>query len=96
MRWFVLSYDLVDDSLACRPPLRDEHLARAGAARDRGELVLAGALGDPPGQALLVFRAADPSVAEGFARSDPYVMNGLFTRWRVEPWAVVIRHRPGE
>jgi uncharacterized protein YciI len=39
---------------------------------------------------LLVFRAADRSVVEAFARSDPYVLAGLVTRWEVRPWTVVI------
>jgi uncharacterized protein YciI len=56
----------------------------------RGELLLGGALGDPPDRALLVFRARDRAVVEDFARSDPYVVAGLVTRWQVRPWAVAI------
>jgi hypothetical protein len=52
--------------------------------------MLAGALGDPPDGALLVFRGETPEVAERFARADPYVTNGLVSQWRVRPWAVVI------
>jgi uncharacterized protein len=37
-----------------------------------------------------VFQGDDPSVAERFAKNDPYVKNGLVTRWRVRPWTVVI------
>jgi uncharacterized protein YciI len=55
---------------------------------------LAGALGMPPDRALIVFRASDCSIAEAFARADPYVVNGLATRWGVEPWAVVIGNEP--
>ncbi len=29
-------------------------------------------------------------MVEEFARNDPYVLNGLVTRWEVRPWAVVI------
>jgi uncharacterized protein len=25
-----------------------------------------------------------------FARADPYVKNGLVTRWRVRPWTTVV------
>jgi hypothetical protein len=35
-----------------------------------------------------VFKAAT-AVAEDFARRDPYVVNGLITRWVVRPWNVV-------
>jgi uncharacterized protein YciI len=50
----------------------------------------------PPDRALLIFRANDASVADAFARADPYVMNGLVTRWEVQPWAVVIGNGPGK
>jgi uncharacterized protein len=39
---------------------------------------------------VLVFRGSSPEVAESFARSDPYVNNGLVTRWRVRKWTTVI------
>ena len=90
----MLRYDLVDDYLQRRTALRDEHLALARAAHERGELVLAGALADPVDQALLVFNAADRSVAEAFARSDPYVVNGLVTHWEARDWTVVIGNDP--
>lgn len=92
---FQLTYDLVDDYLARREPFRAEHLALAHAATLRGELVLAGALADPADQAVLVFEADSPAVAESFARADPYVLNGLVKSWRVRPWRVVIgKHAP--
>jgi len=88
--WWLLQYDLVDDYLARRSAFRDEHLGLASAAHERGELVLAGAFADPADGAALVFRGPDRSVAEDFARADPYVRNGLVTTWRVREWSVVI------
>jgi uncharacterized protein YciI len=90
MTYFALFYDVVDDFLARRTAYREEHLRIAREAHRRGELVLAGALTDPADRALLVFHVADRSVVEEFARNDPYVTNGLVTRWEVRPWAVVI------
>jgi uncharacterized protein YciI len=90
MSYYVLRYDLVDDYLQRRAALREEHLGLARAAFERGELLLAGALADPVDQALLVFSAPDRSAAEEFARVDPYVVNGLVTRWEVRDWTVVI------
>ena len=95
MPYFALTYDVVDDFAARRMPFRPEHLQMARDAQARGELLMAGALGDPPG-ALLVFRAADRSTAERFAKADPYVTQGLVTAWRVRPWTVVIGHDPAE
>jgi uncharacterized protein YciI len=88
--YWVLLYDLVEDYVERRAPLRAEHLGLAQAAQARGELVLAGALDDPPDGAVLVFRSADGSTAEAFATSDPYVREGLVTAWQVRKWNVVI------
>jgi uncharacterized protein YciI len=86
----VLEYALVDDYLDRRPPLREEHLGLARAAHERGELVMAGAFSDPADTALLVFSGEDATTAEQFARADPYVANGLVTRWRVREWTTVV------
>ncbi|HEX9759750.1 MAG TPA: YciI-like protein [Candidatus Acidoferrales bacterium] len=90
MTYFALFYEVVDDYLERRGQYRPQHLQLAKDAQDRGELVLAGALADPADRALLVFRGADKSVAENFARQDPYVVNGLVKRWEVRPWTVVV------
>jgi uncharacterized protein YciI len=90
MNYFALFYDVVEEFVSRRTTYREEHLQRVYEAHRRGELVLAGALTDPVDRALLVFRAADRSVPEEFARQDPYVTSGLVTRWEVRPWAVVI------
>jgi uncharacterized protein len=90
MGWWLLLYDVVDDYLERRAPLRDEHLGLARSAHERGELVLAGALADPPDGAVLVFRGEGPDAAEAFAHADPYVREGLVTSWRVRAWTVVV------
>ena len=90
MSYWILFYDVVPDYLDRRGQFRDEHLGLARAAHDRGELVMAGAFAEPADGAALVFKAADASVAEDFARNDPYVKNGLVTTWRVRAWTVVI------
>lgn len=95
MNYYALFYEVVEDYMARRAEFRDAHLGLANAAHERGELLLAGALGDPDA-ALLVFRAGDKSVAEDFARNDPYVVNCLVTRWEVRPWNVVIGNEPAD
>ena len=87
---YLLIYDLVDDYVVRRAPLRGAHLAQAREAVGRGELVLGGALANPPDGAVLLFRGETPAAAEAFARSDPYVVNGLVTRWRVREWTTVV------
>jgi uncharacterized protein YciI len=88
--YHLLLYELVDDYLERRAALRDEHLALARAAAERGELLLAGALADPPDRAVLVWRVDDPAVVEAFVRADPYVMHGLVTDWEIRSWTVVV------
>jgi uncharacterized protein len=90
--YLVLEYALADDYLERRAALREEHLALAREAHERGDLVLAGALPDPFDRALLVWDA-EPEVVERFAASDPYVVQGLVTSWTVRPWNVVVGGR---
>jgi uncharacterized protein YciI len=87
---YLLSYEYVPDYLARRGEYRDAHLAKAWNSVQQGQLFLGGAVGDPPDSALLVFQSDTPDVAEAFAKSDPYVLNGLVTRWTVKPWKTVV------
>jgi uncharacterized protein YciI len=87
---YLLMYDVVDNYLERRAPLRPAHVAYARAAEARGELVLAGALANPPDGAVFVFVGDSPAAAEAFAAADPYVVNGLVTRWRVREWTTVV------
>ena len=85
---YLLFYDVVPDYVQKREQFRAIHLEKGRAAYERGDLVLAGALADPTAGAILVFRSAE--AAETFARTDPYVANGLVTSWRVRKWATLI------
>lgn len=92
---YLLLYDYVENAVERRAPFREEHLALAREAQERGELIMAGAFADPVDGAALVFRGDTPSVAERFARRDPYVRGGVVTGWRIRPWTVVIGATPG-
>ena len=89
-RLHLLTYDYVEDILERRVPHREAHLAHAGAWRERGAVVMAGAVGDPPHGALFVMDVAEAAEIEGFVAADPYVHAELVTAWRVEPWSVVV------
>ena len=91
MKYFALMYDVVDGFVEKRLPHRPAHLQMIHDAQARGEIVMAGALGEPPDGALIVFRAEGPDVVERFAKADPYVTSGLVRNWRVRPWAVVTK-----
>jgi uncharacterized protein YciI len=94
MNYYALIYELVDDMVNRRAPFREEHLRLAREARERGELILAGALSEPVDSALLVFHVDNKSRVETFARKDPYVLNGLAKKWQVRPWNVVVGNEP--
>ena len=89
MPHYLLLYDFAADYLERRPAFRADHLRLAWDAHARGELVLGGALADPPDGAVVLFDADSPDVARRFAEADPYVKNGLVTRWQVRPWTTV-------
>src|SRR5262245_7405795 len=87
---YLLIYDVVPDYMERRQAFRAEHLALARAAHARGELVLGGALANPVDGAILLCQGDSPAAAEAFAAADPFVRNGLVTRWRVREWTTVI------
>lgn len=95
-RYFALIYYAGPDFVQRRAPFRQAHLEAVFAAHARGELLHGGALGDPATRALLIFRAADRTTAENFAKNDPYVTSGLVERWEVQPWAIVCGLREGD
>src|SRR5260370_37271947 len=93
MNYYALFYEVVDDFVARRAPFRQEHLRLANEARERGEILFAGALAEPA-SALIVFHVEDKTKVESFARKDPYVLNGLVKKWEVRPSNVVVGHEP--
>jgi uncharacterized protein YciI len=91
MKHFLLIYDYVPDYLERRTAFRPAHFALARAAAERGDLFLAGACtdeGTPIG--VLVFKVGDRKAVEDFARADPYVVNGVVTKWQVREWTTVL------
>lgn len=87
---YALFYDYVPDYLERRGAHREQHLALAKAALDRGELLLGGAFASPADGSLIVFDGDSPTVAEDFAKADPFVQNGLVTKWFVREWTTVV------
>ena len=87
---YVLIYDYTPDYLERRAEFRDEHLKLAWASHERGELQLAGVLGEPVDGGLLWFKADSPAVIEAFVASDPYLKAGLISKWRIRPWLTAV------
>src|SRR5947209_1313582 len=85
----ILFYEYVKDIAERRGPHREAHLKRIRAERDAGRILMAGALGDPPHAAAIVFKGVGPDAIEAFAQEDPYVRAGLVSARRVERWNLV-------
>jgi len=91
MKHFILFYDYVADYMEKRGAYRRAHFAHAQAFVESKQIFLAGACtdkNDPIG--VLCFAVEDRAVVEGFARTDPYVLNGLVTAWQVREWTTVV------
>lgn len=87
---YLLFYEIVDNFAERRLPFREAHIAMAWEANRRGELILGGPLADPVDGAVLLFQGDSPAVAEEFARRDPYVTQGLVSRWHVRAWNTAV------
>lgn len=68
------------------------HRARLDEFKQRGVLLMAGPCvneeGRPNGLALGVFTTRE--AAEEFIREDPFIVNGVVGKWRVEAWNEVL------
>lgn len=87
---YILFYKVVENYVEKRAPYREEHLKLIGKAHDNGDLLMAGALAEPADGGVFIFTGESPQAAEDFAKTDPYVLNGLITSWEVRKWTVVI------
>lgn len=93
---YLLIYTYANDYLERRGLFREHHLETIKPLIDRGEVLLGGALSDPFDTGLILFLIPDPTIATAFAASDPYVVNGLVTRWEVRRWVTVVGERAAE
>ena len=85
----ILFYDYVPDIVERRGPFRDAHLALLREWAADGRMLAAGALGDPPAGAIIVFD--DGADVSAYVAADPYVEAGLVSDWWVAPWRVVVQ-----
>ncbi|MBN2089788.1 YciI family protein [candidate division KSB1 bacterium] len=87
---YLLFYEVTPDYAERRKEFRNEHLKLAWEAHEAGELILGGALADSLDGAILLFQGESPEIAERFAKSDPYIKNGLVKKWWVRKWTTVV------
>ena len=88
---YLLFYEKVSDYADRQQPLQAAHRAHIEEAVACGEILLAGNLGTPEeALALLLFQTDSPDSVEAFAKEDPYVTDGVVSRWQVQKWDTVL------
>jgi uncharacterized protein len=81
----VMFYEVTPEGLAKVMENFAAHRERLQVFHDRGELLMAGPLGNPPEGALGIFTTRE--AAEEFVKGDPFVVNGVVSKWRLVEWA---------
>ena len=80
---YVLQYESAEDVRTKAPIHFAAHKARWHEFLDQGTLLMIGTFADLEGS-MAVFSTRE--AAEEFARSDPFVLNGVVSSWRVREW----------
>lgn len=80
----VLEYTNEDNYLETREQYRADHLRTGWGAVERGELLLGGAVGEPPFNGLLIFTGENTFEA-ATASAAPCAINGVVTSWTASP-----------
>ncbi len=80
----VSFYDVAPEALAKLKEHFPAHRARLEEFHTRGVLIAAGPLGNPPESAMGIFTSRE--AAEEFIKGDPFVTNGLVSKWRLLEW----------
>lgn len=90
MALFALIYRYVDDPAAVSE-YRPVHRMYLQGFADRGELLVAGPLGEPgPAGGLLVFRVESADRVREIVASDPFQIRGVIADYSVQEWTLAI------
>jgi uncharacterized protein YciI len=84
-------YKTIQDVMAKFPNEISEHIARSNALHKKGKVVMAGSILNTTDEGLKtmgVFYTKED--AEEFAKGDPFVLNGLVTRWYLREWTNIL------
>jgi len=82
---YVLLYESADDVRSKAPLHFPAHVARWKEFQEQGTLLMIGAFANPQDESsMAIFTTGE--AAEAFARSDPFVLNGVVRRWSIREW----------
>lgn len=82
---YVLFYESADDFMEKIPQYFAAHRARWQQFVNDGSLVGVGPFEDPRMGSMGIFTTRE--AAEAFATEDPFVINGVVSRWHVRGWS---------
>ena len=84
----VMFYEVAPDGLSKARANIEAHRARLNEFHARGVLLMAGPFADPTEGAMGVFTTRE--AAEEFIQGDPFVINGVVSRWSLREWNEVL------
>ncbi len=88
MLFVVIGHDGPNGAVL-RPKVRPAHLEKWRPLANAGRIVIGGPFTDGSGS-MVVADFANQAEAEAFARSDPYLTEGVFERVEVRPYRKVL------
>ena len=69
---------------------RPAHRAYLTKLLDEGKLFASGPYADGSG-ALIIYEADTPEAADALLKADPFHTAGVFLKWTVRPWKVILQ-----
>jgi uncharacterized protein YciI len=97
--FYIIYSEDVENSLALRMSVREQHLARLRELQNQGRLLIAGPCpaidNEDPGEAgftgsLIVAEFNDLVAAQAWADKDPYIDAGVYKKVTVKPYKKVL------
>jgi uncharacterized protein YciI len=85
---YVLTYESAPDFMSKIPANIGPHRALWKKFHDEKTLLMVGPLTDPPGSAMGIF--TNRAAAEAFVAADPFVQNGVVSKWAIREWNEVL------
>jgi uncharacterized protein YciI len=85
---FETFYDSLEEAVSKAPDVIAAHRARSHELHAHGTLLMSGAFLNNPGEPLgTMVICATREDAEEYARGDPFVLNGMVSKWYIREWA---------
>ena|SRR5437870_9861604 len=85
--FFNTSFRSMEDVKTRFPDAMAAHIARSREFQKSGVLLMAGAFRNQPGEPISTMGVLTTrEAAEEYAKGDPFVLNGMVTKWDIREW----------